>query len=79
VKTAISVPDPLFRRGEKEAKRLGISRSELYAKALSSFLANVDGSLVKESYDRAFGETSGVSEDEFVARAAAKALLDVEW
>jgi hypothetical protein len=79
VKTAISVPDPLFRRGEKAAKRLGISRSELYSKALNAFLANVDGALVKSSYDRAFGETSAAPEDEFMARAAANALLDVEW
>jgi hypothetical protein len=79
VKTAISVPDPLFRRAEKAAKRLGMSRSELYAKALNTFLANVDGAAVKESYDRAFGETSKAPDDEFIARVATKALLDVEW
>jgi hypothetical protein len=79
VKTAISVPDSLFRRAEKTAKRLGISRSELYARALDEFLANVDGARVKESYDRAFGGPEGAMDDAFVRAAGKKALLDVEW
>ena len=37
MKTAISIPDPLFQVGEKLAKQLKISRSELYARALAYF------------------------------------------
>ncbi|MEM6753148.1 MAG: ChpI protein, partial [Cyanobacteria bacterium P01_C01_bin.38] len=33
MKTAISIPDPLFEAAEQFAKRLGLSRSELYAMA----------------------------------------------
>jgi hypothetical protein len=78
MKTAVSVPDTLFRRAERTAKRLGISRSELYARALGEFLANVDGAEIKASYDRAFGGTS-TEERAFARTAAKRALLDVEW
>jgi metal-responsive CopG/Arc/MetJ family transcriptional regulator len=39
MKTAISLPDDLYRSGDRLAKRLGVSRSELYARALAEFLA----------------------------------------
>ncbi|HXT38150.1 MAG TPA: hypothetical protein VN837_21450 [Chloroflexota bacterium] len=37
-KTAISIPRELFERGEQVAADLGISRSELYARALRTLL-----------------------------------------
>jgi metal-responsive CopG/Arc/MetJ family transcriptional regulator len=39
MKTAISLPDDLFRSGDALARRLGVSRSELYARALAEFVA----------------------------------------
>lgn len=38
MKTAISLPDPLFAEAEQVAKRLHISRSKLYATAIAQFL-----------------------------------------
>jgi hypothetical protein len=38
VKTAVSVPDDLFRLAEAAARRLRVSRSQLYATAISEFL-----------------------------------------
>ena len=38
MKTAISIPDPIFKAAEKLARRLGFSRSELYAKAVSEYI-----------------------------------------
>ncbi|MBF0236092.1 MAG: hypothetical protein HQM12_00185 [SAR324 cluster bacterium] len=38
MKTAISIPDPIFESAEQLAKRMGISRSELYAKAVLVFV-----------------------------------------
>jgi len=38
MKTAVSLPDELFQMGEAAARRLRVSRSELYAKALAEFL-----------------------------------------
>ena len=38
MKTAISLPDPLFQAAEFLAKRMGLSRSELFQRALQAFL-----------------------------------------
>jgi len=38
MKTAISLPDSVFERAEALAQRLGVSRSELYTKALQAYL-----------------------------------------
>lgn len=40
MKTAISIPDSLFIAAEQLAKRLGISRSELYQRAVGTFIKN---------------------------------------
>ncbi len=38
MKTAISIPDSVFEVAEKLARRLGISRSQFYATAISDFI-----------------------------------------
>ena len=40
MKTAISIPDSLFIAAEQLAERLGISRSELYQRAVNIFIKN---------------------------------------
>ena len=42
MKTAVSIPDPVFRKAENLAKSLGISRSQLYTTALKTFVAEHD-------------------------------------
>ena len=42
MKTAISLPDPLFEQAEELARRLNLSRSELYATALRLFVEDHD-------------------------------------
>ncbi|MCU7850368.1 MAG: hypothetical protein KZQ89_20785 [Candidatus Thiodiazotropha sp. (ex Lucinoma kastoroae)] len=37
MKTAISIPDPIFQAAESLAHRMGISRSEFYAKAIGEY------------------------------------------
>ncbi|HEX7025616.1 MAG TPA: ribbon-helix-helix protein, CopG family [Gammaproteobacteria bacterium] len=39
MKVAISIPDTIFEAAERLARRLGKSRSELYAEAVSEYLA----------------------------------------
>jgi len=41
MKTAVSIPTPLFKRGERLAKRLKIPRRTLYARALERYLAEM--------------------------------------
>ena len=38
MKTAVSIPDSIFRAAESVAGRLGLSRSALYARALEEFV-----------------------------------------
>jgi metal-responsive CopG/Arc/MetJ family transcriptional regulator len=38
MKTAVSIPTPLFQQAERRARKLGVSRSEFYAKALERLL-----------------------------------------
>jgi predicted transcriptional regulator len=38
MKTAVSMPDDLFRQAEAAARRLRVSRSQLYAVAIAEFL-----------------------------------------
>jgi len=46
MKTAISIPDPVFRSAEQLAARLGLSRSELYCRALKDMLARHDQAMI---------------------------------
>jgi len=48
MKTAISIPDDLFKGGEAYARELGISRSELYARALSRLLKEKRAAEIKD-------------------------------
>ena len=38
MKTAISIPSPVFQAAERLAKRLGVSRSRLYTRAITAYL-----------------------------------------
>ncbi len=38
MKTAISIPDEVFEAADRTAKKLGVSRSELYATAVHEFI-----------------------------------------
>ena len=79
VKSAISIPDPLFREGEKAAKRLKVSRSELYRRALESFLRILRERDITASYDAAFADKESPEEVEFRRQTTRRALLEVEW
>ena len=39
MKTAVSIPGPLFQAAERLAKRLGIPRSRLYSRAIERYVA----------------------------------------
>lgn len=58
MKTAISIPDPLFRKADKLASNLAISRSELYARAVEAFVAAHRSDRVRAALDAIYGEES---------------------
>jgi metal-responsive CopG/Arc/MetJ family transcriptional regulator len=55
MKTAISIPDPLFEAAERLAARLGMSRSELYQHAVREYVHRHRHSEVRERLDEVYG------------------------
>jgi predicted transcriptional regulator len=52
VKTAVSIPDPVFRAADRLARRLRMSRSRLYSVALERFVqANDDAAIIAKLDD----------------------------
>jgi len=78
MKTAISLPDQLFRSGDKLAKRLGVTRSELYARALAEYLAKHRGEQITQRLNAVYAaEPSGL--DPALAAAQVQALPRDAW
>ena len=55
MKIAISVPDEVFKAGEHLARQLGVSRSQLYADALSEYLSVRGAAAVTAKLDAGLG------------------------
>lgn len=79
MKTAISVPDRVYREAERYAKRTRKSRSQLYAEALAEYLARHAPEEVTESMNSVADQLGGTRSDPFVAEAARRLLETVEW
>jgi len=78
MKTAVSVPDEVFEEAERLAKRLKISRSKLYAKALTDFVSRHSPDAVTDSFNRVCAEVQDEPDPAF-QRAARKVLENSEW
>jgi metal-responsive CopG/Arc/MetJ family transcriptional regulator len=78
MKTAISLPDPLFEAAEQFAHEQGWSRSELYARALQSYLQahRYDG--ITDALDQIYSTVSSRL-DPAIAAAQARILPQDEW
>jgi hypothetical protein len=78
MKTAVSVPNEVFERAERLAKRLEVSRSELYSRALREYLARHAPDEVTEALDLLCGELDTGAE-EFVREAGRRVLKASDW
>lgn len=78
MKTAISIPDPIFQAAEEAARRLALSRSQLYAKAVEEFLANHVPGDVTERLDAVYAEAPSKL-DPAIAEMQRDSLDDSEW
>ncbi len=78
MKTAVSIPDRVFRSADSLAKHLGVSRSKLYATALAEFLSKQQNLMVKERLDAAYGEEKSAL-DPGLVDLQGKSLLPEEW
>ena len=78
MKTAISLPDDVFRAAERHARRARKSRSQLYAEALSEYLARHAPDEVTEAMNHVIDQLTGPT-DPFVTAAARRILERSEW
>jgi len=78
MKTAISLPDSVFREAERFARHLKKSRSQLYADAIREYLERHAPDAITESMDRVW-EKLGPDETAFTSAAAGSVLGRESW
>ena len=76
MKTAISIPDPLFEKADELAHRLHISRSELYANAIRAFVEDHDEATKRRVLDQLYAEESSALP---AGAAHAQSHIASEW
>ena len=78
MKTAVSLPDNLFRMAEAAARRLRVSRSELYARAIAEFLKARDGNAITERLNDVYSRHAA-KVDRRLHRAQLKSIGKESW
>jgi len=56
MKTAVSIPDDLYQAAELAAEQLGLSRSELYRRALGAYLRDREDEGVTKALNEVYAE-----------------------
>lgn len=78
MKTAVSIPDDVFEKAERLARRMKRSRSELFSRALAEYVARHAPDPVTEAMNQVCAEI-GIEPDPFGSAAARGTLERVEW
>ena len=78
MKVAVSIPDPVFAEAEALAKRMKLSRSKLYARALDAYVADNSADWTSEDINAALDKI-GNEPEPFVMESARQTLKRVEW
>lgn len=78
MKTAISLPDPLFEAIEELAKGLRMSRSELYARALEAFLRSHQKAAITARLNEVYKDQQSEL-DPVIAAIQSAAIPREEW
>jgi Arc/MetJ-type ribon-helix-helix transcriptional regulator len=78
MKTAVSIPDDIFEKVERLARREKRSRSEVFSAALREYVARHSPDEVTDAINRVC-DRIGDQSDEFVATAARRILEKTEW
>ncbi len=79
MKTAISVPDSTFERATQQAKQMGISRSELFTRAVERYLSKLDDGRVTEQINAAVDALNADESTRWAAEAGRRTLSRSEW
>jgi hypothetical protein len=78
MKTAVSLPDELFRVAEATARRLRVSRSKLYARAIAEFLKGQQENSITEHLNDVYSQRAA-NLDSGLHRAQLKSLDKDDW
>ncbi len=78
MKTAVLIPDDVFHKAERLARRMKKSRSELFATALAEYVARHVPDQVTETMNQVCAEI-GSEPDPFVSDASRRSLERSEW
>ena len=78
MKTAISLPDSVFEQAEVLAQQLGLSRSELYTKALQAYLKRHNRDQILLKLNQVYG-TESSELDPVMARMQFMSLPHEDW
>jgi metal-responsive CopG/Arc/MetJ family transcriptional regulator len=78
MKTAISIPDRLFEASERLARQLGLSRSELYVRAMVAYLEQHRREHITEQLNRVYGEIPAAL-DTTIARMQFASFPEEKW
>ena len=80
MKTAISIPDPLFQAAESLAKRLGISRSQVFQRAIQAFLLSHRDTGITESLNQVYDSSDDPSSvDPLLEKLQLASLPKEDW
>jgi metal-responsive CopG/Arc/MetJ family transcriptional regulator len=78
MKTAISLPDSVFEEAEGLAQQLGLSRSELYTKALKAYLDKYNRDRILEKLNQVYSEQPSEL-DPMMAKMQFMSLPHEDW
>lgn len=78
MKTAISLPDDLFRMAEAAARKLKMSRSQLYAAAISEYLNRRESNKITARLNQIYTDTPA-RVDPALSAAQSKSLESERW
>jgi metal-responsive CopG/Arc/MetJ family transcriptional regulator len=78
MKTAVSIPDDVFDKAERFAKRTKRSRSQVFAAALREYVARHSPDEITDAMNRVCNEV-GEQHDEFISAAARRLLRKTKW
>jgi len=78
MKTALSIPDALFKAADKQAADEKVSRSELYARAMKQYLESRQDMTLKEQMREALKHIDQTPDPAW-EEARRQAFLRAEW
>ena len=78
MKTAISIPDPVFRAADRLARRLHMSRSRLYAVAVERFVQANDDAAITAKLNEVYATESSAL-DPVLQSIQARSISKNEW